>query len=228
MIAIGGDHAANHYAVRLASAHPDNLRATVGYDRDEAGTGYSVDALRALLDEDSCVVAVGETGLDYHYSADSAEQQKALLADMLSLARERRLPVVIHSRDADEDTAALLGEHADLWEGDPDRLGVLHCYTRGVAFARRLLDIGYYISLSGIVSFKNAGELRVVARMVPVDRLLIETDAPYLAPVPVRGKRNEPAYVRHVAEAVAQARDCAVDEIAEMSWQNASRLFGWV
>jgi TatD DNase family protein len=227
MIAIGGDDPCNDYAIKTAASHSEHVRATVGYDRGQAGAPYRMDGLRELLDSQSGVVAIGETGLDYHHDADTADAQKALLSDMLSLARDYRLPVVIHSREADEDTERMLSEHAAAWEGASDRIGVLHCYTRGVAFAERLLAAGYFISLSGIVSFASADALREVARMVPENRLLIETDAPYLAPIPMRGKRNEPAFVRHVAECVAQVRGRTVEEIAELTWQNGSRLFGW-
>jgi TatD DNase family protein len=145
---------------------------------------------------------------------------------MLELARKYQLPVIVHSREADDDTMALLQEHVRRWCGDPGRIGVLHCFTGIVGFARKLLDMGLMISFSGIVTFKNANNLRAVARDVPEDRLLIETDTPYLAPVPHRGKSNEPAYVVHVAEILAKIRKDTIERIAHSTARNAERLFG--
>jgi TatD DNase family protein len=226
MVAIGGSVAANQRAVAVAARCPDRVRATVGYDRDEAGKGPDLAALDVLAAH-PLVVAVGETGLDYHYQPETAPQQKELLQQMLDLAARRRLPVVVHSREADEDTLAMLGAHAAAWKGDPARIGVLHCYTGSLDFARRLLDLGLAISFSGIVTFRNADALREVACFVPADRLLIETDAPYLAPVPLRGKQNEPAYVAHVAQALATVRGVELQVLAEQTTCNAARLFGW-
>jgi TatD DNase family protein len=152
--------------------------------------------------------------LDYHYSADTAAAQKALFSSMLDGARHHGLPVVVHSREAEADTLALLENHRSAWRGDPDRLGVLHCFTGDLPFAQALLALGMMISFSGIVTFKNAAALRDVAAAVPDDRLLIETDSPYLAPVPYRGKRNEPAYVCFIASALAELRGCEAEKIA--------------
>ena len=226
MVAIGGTDEANLRAVRLAEAHPEMIFAVVGYDRDEALTFASADVVRKLL-ADHPAAGIGETGLDYHYSAETRSEQLGLFSAMLALAREKRLPVVVHSREADEDTLRLLREHAAIWTGDPDCLGVLHCFTGSAKFADDLLEIGFYISFSGIVTFKRSDDLRRVAAAVPSSRLLIETDAPYLAPMPYRGKRNEPAYVVQVAEAVAAARGCSVTDTAEMTTGNAARLFGF-
>jgi TatD DNase family protein len=145
---------------------------------------------------------------------------------MLEVARSCGKPVVVHSREADEDTLSMLREHVRGWKGAADRIGVLHCFTGGLPFARALVDLGLHIGLSGIVTFRNAESLREVARWVPADRLLIETDAPYLAPVPHRGQRNEPAWVLHVAEALASARSIGLQEVAEQTSVNARRLFG--
>jgi TatD DNase family protein len=134
--------------------------------------------------------------------------------------------VVVHSREADEATLAELREHAQAWRGEPGRAGVLHCFAGDEAFARQLLDLGFHISFSGIVTFRNADALRAVARLVPDDRLLIETDTPLLAPVPVRGKRNEPAFLPHVAAKLAGVRGCSVERIAEITTANAEWLFG--
>jgi TatD DNase family protein len=226
MVAIGGTPAANERAVRLVAAHPLSLRASVGYDRDEALKALDpVPVLRmAALPG---VVAIGETGLDYHYGPETAAEQCTLFGQMLEIAAERSLPVVVHSREADDDTVAMLRDHAARFRGDRSRLGVLHCFTGSLAFARRLLDLGYHISFSGIVTFRNAADLREVARAVPEDRLLIETDAPYLAPVPHRGQRNEPAYVVQVGEMLAQLRGVEIDRVAEITVRNAAKLFTW-
>ena len=146
---------------------------------------------------------------------------------MLALAAARSLPVILHNRDSDEDMLAHLRAHAAAWKGDPAGIGVLHCYTGGEAMARQLLDLGFHISFSGIVTFRNADPLRSVAKIVPADRLLVETDAPFLAPVPCRGQTNEPALVRHVVTLLAQVRGEDAAALANRTAENAGRLFGW-
>jgi TatD DNase family protein len=225
VVAIGGGPSANERACALADAHPGRVWASVGFDRDLAGQHPEMDALRTAARR-ACVVAIGETGLDYHYSPETAPAQRELFGGMLALASELAKPVVVHSRDADSDTLDLLRDHVAHWKGDPARLGVLHCFTGTTAFARALLDLGLLIGFSGIVTFKNAEPLREVARFVPPDRLLIETDAPYLAPVPHRGKTNEPAYVVHVAAALASLRGDTIEQFAARTTENARRLFG--
>jgi TatD DNase family protein len=224
MVAIGGSAAANELAACLAAAHPAAVWAAVGFDRDQATLDPDIEGLGDLAGRPG-VVAVGETGLDYHYSPDTAGAQKELFTEMLRFSRERALPVVVHSREARADTLDLLAAHAREWPVAGSAPGVLHCFTENMAFARALLDLGYLISFSGIVTFKNADALREVAAAVPDDRLMIETDAPYLAPVPRRGKRNEPAYVRYVAEALAEVRGCSLEHVAEVTGRNADRLF---
>jgi TatD DNase family protein len=224
MVAIGGTAEANERSARLAGEYPGRIFGCAGYDRDEATTDYDLCGLRDFL-ENPLVKAVGETGLDYYYTAETAPQQKKLFAENLALAAEFGKPVVVHSRDADEDTAALLSEYASAWKGAADRLGVLHCFTRDTAFAREVLDLGLMISFSGIVTFANADALREVAAYVPEDRLLIETDAPYLAPVPMRGQRNEPAFVVHVAKQLAELKGCSLDFMAKLTAENARTLF---
>ena len=226
VVAIGGTAPANRRAVDLAGQHPAHLRAAVGYDRDEVGASPDLAELERLASAPG-IVAIGETGLDYHYTPDTASAQRDLMAANLAVAARHGLPVVVHSREADRDTLDLLRGHARQWSGDPARLGVLHCFTGSADFARALLDIGLHISFSGIVTFKSAADLRAVARMVPADRLLLETDAPYLAPVPHRGKPNEPAWVRHVAEALALERSVSLQTLAQQTWVNAERLFAW-
>jgi TatD DNase family protein len=224
MVAIGGTPEANALSLRLAEEHPGCIFGCAGYDRDEAAGAYDLAALRTFL-EDPLVKAVGETGLDYYYTPETAAQQRKLFAENLALAAEFRKPVVVHSRDADEDTVALLSDYARSWQGDPGRTGVLHCFTRDLGFARQVLDLGLMISFSGIVTFANADALREVAGYVPADRLLIETDSPYLAPVPMRGRRNEPAFVVHVAKQLAELKGCSLDFMANLTATNARTLF---
>lgn len=166
-------------------------------------------------------VAIGETGLDYHYADRvSAGVQYERFKRHLIAARELELPVVVHTRDAKEDTLALLREHSDPRVG-----GVLHCFTEDIEMAREAVRLGFYISLSGIVTFNSAESLRELAVQLPLDRLLIETDSPYLAPVPYRGKPNEPAWVVEVAECIAEARGISVDEVAMQTTANFYQLF---
>lgn len=172
------------------------------------------------LGADSKVVAIGETGLDYYYSKDTREQQLASFKVHMQAANELNKPVIIHTRDAQQDTLDILREFKVENCG-----GVLHCFTESWDMARQALDLGMYISFSGIATFKNATALRKVARQVPDDRFLIETDAPFLAPVPHRGKQNHPGWVGHVAECLAEVRGTSLENIAELSKRNYLRLF---
>ncbi len=224
MVAIGGTPEANALSQKLAEEYPGCIFGCAGYDRDEAAKDCDFAALRESV-ADPRVKAVGETGLDYYYSAETATEQKKLFLENLSLAAEFAKPVVVHTRDADEDTVALLRDYSLAWQGDRGRLGVLHCFTRDIAFARQVLDLGLMISFSGIVTFANADALRDVVNYVPDDRLLIETDSPYLAPVPMRGRRNEPAFVVHVAKQLAELKGCSLDFIANLTATNARNLF---
>lgn len=227
LVAVGHNAAANTAALRLAGRFPDHVRAALGYDRSMAGECPDLVALEhEIMANAAAVAALGEIGLDFHYSPDTKEAQRQLFDEQLAVARRLLLPVIVHSRDADDDTLDLLKSHARQWTGDVARLGVLHCFTGDAAFAARLLDLGMFISFSGIVSFRNADSLRTVARTIPSDRLLIETDSPYLAPVPHRGRVNEPAFLPAVAAVVAQARAVSVEAIAETTFVNATRLFG--
>ena len=226
MIAIGAGWGidANEAAVQLAERDA-NVFAAVGvhpHDAkllDDAGRAK----LRAWLDRPR-VVAVGECGLDYHYMNSPREVQRAVCAEHVALARERDLPVSIHVR-GDDPTA--WEELLDIWraEGRGEVAGVLHCYTGSPDFARRALDARLEISLSGIVTFRTAEGLRAIAAALPLDRLLVETDCPLLAPIPHRGRRNEPAYVVHVGARIAELRGVAVDEVARATTANARRLF---
>lgn len=227
VMAVGCEPNTNAAALRLAAAYPDRVKAALAYDRSLAGSDANVDDIRALIQAAPAgqVTAIGEIGLDFHYGPETAGAQQNFMDAQLSLARELRLPVIVHSRQAEGETLALLSAHAKAWPGEPDRIGVLHCFTGEEPFARKLLELGFMISFSGIVTFRNADPLRAVARIIPGDRLLIETDSPYLAPVPHRGKPNEPCYLPAVAELLAGVRGVAVDEIAVMTSANALRLF---
>jgi len=176
------------------------------------------------LTDNPKVVAVGEAGLDYFYQKDHAEAQATGLRNQIKAARETQLPLVIHSRDADEDMAAILEEET----GKGAFPFVLHCFSSGRALAEKGVELGGYVSLSGILTFKNSTELRDIAANVPMDRLLVETDAPYLAPVPFRGKRNEPSYVVNTAKALAEVKGISEEEIWKITTDNFFRLFNKV
>ena len=259
MCAVGSSEASNELVVRLAGEHPGALVAAVGYDRDQIEKPRDRHKLSELASRPG-VVAVGEIGLDYYYSAETAPAQRALFGQMLEFALERRLPVIVHSRYADEDTVGMLGEISTAWkkvfhsvektgenfprcgkngaefstvwkksfhgvENGPPPPGILHCFTGDGALAAELLALGFFISFSGIVSFNNAGPLREVAKGVPLERVLVETDCPYLTPKPFRGKVNEPAYVSRVAEVLAEARGMEPGALAEATFANAQKVF---
>jgi TatD DNase family protein len=169
------------------------------------------------------VVAVGETGLDYFYSPDSKQSQQAAFVSHIQVANQLNKPLIIHTRDARADTLALMRSHKAGQAG-----GVLHCFTESWEMAKAALDMNFYISISGIMTFRNATELRDVVKQLPLDRLLIETDSPYLAPVPFRGKTNQPAYVTAVADAVAQVKGISVEKLAEVTSENFYTLFNKV
>lgn len=181
--------------------------------------GYDYTELHRLAAAEQ-VVALGETGLDYFYQKDNIPLQQASFREHIRIGRDLNKPVIVHTRDAREDTLAILRE-----ENAKDCGGVLHCFTEDLPTAQALLDLGFYISFSGIVTFRNAEQLREVARYVPLDRMLIETDSPYLAPVPHRGKENQPAYVRDVAEYLAVLKGVSLEKLAEATTANFSRLF---
>ncbi len=170
--------------------------------------------------DDAKVVAIGETGLDYYYSADTKPVQITSFIDHIEVANELSKPLIIHTRDAREDTIELLKKHKSK-----DTVGVLHCFTESWEMAEAAIELGFYISMSGIVTFNSAKELREVAKKIPLERLLVETDSPWLAPVPHRGKQNQPAYVREVAQFVADLREMPLQELAEATTNNFFDLF---
>jgi len=178
--------------------------------------------IRSLASSEERVVAIGEMGLDF-YKADNYQQQKAVARAQLEIAQQLDLPVIIHCRDAATPLAELLQE---FWQTNGAVRGVMHCWGGNPEETQQFLDLGFYISFSGIVTFKNAKQIQASAEMVPSDRLLIETDCPFLAPVPRRGKRNEPSYVRYVAESLALQKNMNLEALAAQTSENACRLFG--
>jgi TatD DNase family protein len=202
-------------------------RAAVGVHPHQAGffAANPEDAARLLesrLDELPAVRAVGEIGLDYHYDFAPRAVQQAVFRVQLDVARQRGLPVVLHTRDAEADTLGILREPVGVGTS-----GVFHCFTGDLDAAARALATGYSLSIPGVVSFPKAAALREAVMMIPLDRLLVETDSPYLAPIPFRGKRNEPAHVARVADVVAEVRGQASAELRAAVTANARRLFGW-
>jgi len=227
MIAIGGSDEANERALRIAGQFPGRVFSVVGFDRDKADAVNDTSAMREMIRTfPDRVVGIGESGLDYHYEPETAPAQRVLFESMLEIAAETERPVVVHSREADHDTLELLKSYVGNWKGDPGRPGILHCFTGTYDFARKLLDLGMLISFSGILTFRNAEDLRDCARKLPLDRILIETDAPYLAPAPFRGKTNEPALVSKVAETLASIRGDTLQIISKQTSMNARFLFG--
>jgi TatD DNase family protein len=227
IMAVGCEPDTNAAALRLAATYPDRVKAAVAYDRSLATSDAQVEDIRALIQSAPAghVTAIGEIGLDFFYDPETAEPQQEWLVSQLALARDLRLPVIVHSRQAEAETLALLTAHATAWTGVPDQIGVLHCFTGEEPFARRLMELGFMISFSGIVTFRNADALRAVAKVIPDDRLLMETDSPYLTPVPHRGKPNEPSYLPAVAELLAKVRGVPVETLATVTSANACRLF---
>ena len=206
---------------RIAEAH-DDIWCSLGVHPHEAGDhgGVTVEELIDLADHPK-VVGIGETGLDYYYEHSPRPEQRHCFRRHIEASRRTGLPLIVHARDADDDMIQILTEA----HGEGPFPGLIHCFTSGLELAEKALRIGFYISLSGIISFKNAKPLHAIARDLPLDRILIETDAPFLAPVPRRGKRNEPAYVVHVAEALAAIRGVEAAAIAAATTTNFHRLF---
>jgi TatD DNase family protein len=227
LLAVGGSAALNAGAQLAAVTHPEQVMLALGFDRDQAKGIEACTAATAFFIDSSLpgLAAVGEIGLDYSRAETDRSGQCALMECQLAIAARLHRPVIVHTRDADEDTLALL-RNADHRRGGEDRPGVIHCFTGNQAFAEALLELGYFLSFSGIVTFANAAPLREVARTVPDDRLLIETDTPYLTPVPLRGRPNEPAYLPHVAACLAVQRKTTPEAIATLTTANALRLFG--
>jgi TatD DNase family protein len=222
MLVVAGLDGAGGHRRALEMAERWRLVASAGLHPHEARLGSEAlyGDLRALA-ESREIVAIGEIGLDFHYDHSPRAAQVEAFRRQVRLAREVGLPVIVHSREADEETADLLER-----EGGGELRGVIHCFTGSERLARRALALGFFISFSGIVAFPKAEPLRGVARSVPLDRLLVETDAPFLAPPPHRGKRNEPAFVVEVARALAAARGESFEAVAEATRRSFAVLFG--
>ena len=206
----------------LAEAH-DNIWCSVGIHPHEAGSepdAANIDAIFASADHPKCI-AIGEAGLDYFYDYASPKQQEDSFRAQIAVARCLDLPIIVHARDADSDVATILENEMEKGAFR----GVLHCFSSGAELAERAIDIGFYISFSGILTFNKAEELRAIATNIPEDRILVETDSPYLAPVPHRGRPNEPAYTAHTLEKLATVRGKRPVEMAHITRKNTLRLF---
>jgi len=222
MLVVGGFDADEGHRRALAVAREFGLPASAGVHPHEASLAdeATFGELRRLA-LDRAIVAVGEIGLDFHYDHSPREVQREVFRRQIRLAREVGLPVIVHTREADAETAAILEE-----EGAGATGGVLHCFTGGRELARRALDIGFFVSFSGILAFPRAEVIQEVARQAPLDRILVETDAPFLAPPPHRGKRNEPAFVVEVARKLAALREQPPEAVERAVDANFQRLFG--
>lgn len=216
MVTVGVTHERSVEAIAVAARH-DRVYATVGVHPHDATDG--IDGIEELISSPK-VVAIGEAGLDYHYDHSPRDVQKTVFAQHIALANEHDLPLVIHTRDAWDDTFEILDA-----EGTPRRT-VFHCFTGGPNEARQGLDRGIVVSVSGIVTFTNAQDLRDAVKICPLDMLMVETDSPYLAPVPHRGKKNQPANVVHVGNAVAELHEIGPDEVALATTQRARTFYG--
>ncbi len=220
MVTIGCDVEGSHRALGLAKTHAD-VFCSAGvhpHEAEKAEAGF-VDRLRAIAQHPKCV-AIGECGLDYFYDHSPRERQAEVFAAQIRLAVELDMPLVIHVRDAWDDCLRILED-----EGAAKPGGIIHCFSGSVEQAEKSLALNFYISIPGIVTFKKSGDLPTVVENCPKDRLLVETDSPYLAPAPFRGKRNEPAYVAHVAQKVADLWQTDIDDVLRVTGENAQRVF---
>jgi TatD DNase family protein len=227
MINVGCDLPSSRRSLGLAHTHPD-IWATVGIHPHEAQHApVDFDEQLVVLCADPRTVAVGECGLDYHYDHSPRPVQREVFARQISAARRARKPLVLHVRNGAQDGPAF-AEALDILRAEHahDIGGVFHCFTGTLDEARAALDLGFLLSFPGVVTFKNNGQLTEVARLCPADRFVVETDAPFMAPVPHRGKRNEPAFVAHTAAFVAAVRGEVVADLIEVTGRNASRMFG--
>jgi TatD DNase family protein len=220
VVGVGQDLAPARAAVALAGRRSRTFAAVGIHPHDAVTHSPLVHAELAKLATDAGVVAVGEIGLDYHYDHSPREVQRRVFAELIGLAREVQKPIVVHTREAPADTLAILES-----EGAREVGGVIHCFSEDKAFAARALDLGFYVSFSGIVTFKKSLPVQEVAAWAPLDRILVETDSPYLAPVPYRGKPCEPAYIVHTAKRVAELRGLSAQALAVATTGNAERLF---
>lgn len=216
----GADLASSIKAVALAQKY-ENIYAAVGIHPHDAKTmdDDTIEVLKSLLKKDK-VIAVGEIGLDYHYDFSPRDIQKKWFREQIKLAKEFNLPIIVHDREAHKDVYDILKE-----EQDGTLRGVLHCFSGSVEMAKEYIKMGFYISFAGPVTFKNAKTPKEVVKAIDINRILIETDSPYLTPHPHRGKRNEPLYVRYVAAMIAELKGLTVEEVARITTENTKRLF---
>jgi len=235
IVAVGGSEASNSAAMEAARKYDSIISCAVGYDRHSVGdsregAGAEIDriirGLQTTFRGIPRVCALGEIGLDYHYSPGTRQRQKDLFARQLELAAELSVPVIVHSRDAEADTLELLSQYAARWSGQPEQIGVVHCFTGTMDFADALLELGFSLGFSGIITFRNAGDIASVAASVPSERILVETDTPFLAPEPFRGRQNEPSFIVHIVRRLCEIRDESFERTAETTSANALRLFG--
>lgn len=221
MLTIGTKLSEAEKVIRIAERFP-NVWASVGVHPHEAAAEPGEDSARLIdLSRHPKVVGIGETGLDYYYEHSPRERQELCFRSHIAAARETGLPLIVHTRDADADTERVLSEEMERGRFT----GLIHCFSSGQELAVAALNLGLYISFSGIVTFKSAASLKETAKTVPLDRILVETDAPYLAPIPMRGKRNEPAFVSHTAAAVAELQGVSTAALSRASTDNFFRLF---
>ncbi|MGM0409865.1 MAG: TatD family hydrolase [Bacillota bacterium] len=220
IVNIGSNMTTSRNSVELSRRY-ENIYAAIGIHPHDADT-FNLNVskkLNKLADNDK-VVAIGEIGLDFHYDNSPREKQKQSFRAQLRLAKKLDLPVVIHTRDADKETLNILKDEKAIDIG-----GIMHCFASDKKMAKEILDLGFYIAFGGLITFKNLSNLRDVVKEVPLDRLLIETDSPYLTPEPHRGKRNEPAYVKFVAEKIAEIKGIAVEEVTKITTENAKKVY---
>ncbi|QIB27787.1 TatD family hydrolase [Caloranaerobacter azorensis] len=216
----GADLASSIKAVALAEEY-ENIYAAVGIHPHDAKTmdEDTIEVLKSLLKKDK-VIAVGEIGLDYHYDFSPRDVQKKWFREQIKLAKEFNLPIIVHDREAHKDVYDILRE-----EQDGTLRGVLHCFSGSVEMAKEYIKMGFYISFAGPITFKNAKTSKEVAKAIDINRILIETDSPYLTPHPHRGKRNEPLYVRYVAAMIAELKGMTIEEVARITAENTKKLF---
>jgi TatD DNase family protein len=220
MAVVGFDYPTIEKSLQLSQTYQD-IYSIIGWHPTEAGS-YTKEIETKLQQqlEDERVVALGEIGLDYYWMEDPKEVQDKVFRRQIAIAKEMNLPISIHTRDAIEDTYKILKEEKIHNIG-----GIMHSFSGDAEWAKRFLDLGMHISFSGVVTFKKAFEVHEAASFVPLDKLLVETDAPYLAPMPYRGKRNEPGYTRYVVEKIAELRNLPFEEVAKITQENAHKLF---
>lgn len=219
VVNVGADMESSRESVKLADKY-HNIYAAIGVHPHSA-KDMTEDCLEELekLSKNPKVVALGEIGLDYHYDYSPRDIQKKVFRDQIKLAKKLDLPIVVHSRQADEDTLEILKEEKE------NLRGIMHCFSSDRAMMKEYLDLGFFISLAGPVTFKKTEELKEVAKLVPIDKLLVETDAPYLAPTPYRGKRNEPIYVKYTAALIAELKGMTIEDLTLQTNMNTKEIF---